>query len=161
METSLLIILGSCISFSALLYYFIFVKRESDLGWRGRAGIFSILFIITPIILIVLFSQSGAEDRLRKIGFEPHPNFSGSVGIAVGTGKNPIWVFSTDGDSNSILQFYKVHENHGDWSLLTESQNELVFEKEHQKMSIHIGDGNVVFSLMASEETESNHDAGG
>ena len=103
MEISLILILCGCISFAALLYYFIFAKKEADLGGRGRAGIFSILFVIVPIILIVLFMQFEAESNLVKMGFKPHPSFSSSVGAATGTGENPTWVFSTTGETGSIL----------------------------------------------------------
>ncbi len=151
MDMSLFAILGFCWSFAALLYYFLFVKKVIDIGGRGRAGIFAILFVITPILLVVLLDQSGAEGRLNKIGFAPYPEFSGSVGIATGTGLNPIWVFSTDAETASVIQFYKVRVNHGEWTLVAESRDGLKFEKDDQYMSIHVGDGNVVFSSMAKE----------
>lgn len=151
METPLLLILGACLSFAALLYYFLIIKRETDLGWRGRSGIFVIIFVITPVLLIVLFNQSGAEDRLRKTGFNPYPDFSSSVGTATGTGEKPIWLFSTDSKADSVLLFYKEEKNHHGWSLIAEDHNKLVFEKGRQTMSIRIDNGNVLFSLGPDE----------
>lgn len=109
------------------------------------------LFVIAPIILMVLFGQFEAENRLLKMGFKLHPSFSGSVGVATGTGKNPIWVFSTTGETGSILQFYKDPSNHDSWSVKTENTNGLVFEKDSKKMSILIGNENVFFSLIQNE----------
>ncbi|PHS32974.1 MAG: hypothetical protein COA95_01245 [Methylophaga sp.] len=109
------------------------------------------LFLIIPILLIVLYGQFGAENRLIKIGFKPHPSFSGSVGVATGTGKNPIWVFSTTAETSSILQFYKDPSNHDSWSIKTENTNGLVFEKGSKNISILISNGNVVFSLIKNE----------
>ena len=151
MEISLISILCGCISFAALLYYFIFAKKEADLGGRGRAGIFSILFVIVPIILIVLFMQFEAESNLVKMGFKPHPSFSSSVGAATGTGENPTWVFSTTGETGSILQFYKNPSNHDGWTLNVENQNLLIFRKDSKKMSVLVNNGNVVFSLIKNE----------
>lgn len=151
MELSLILILGSCILFAAVLYYFLFVKREADLGERGKAGIFTIFFVIAPIILIVLLMQFGAESRLEKLGFKPHPSFSSSVGAATGVGENPIWIFSATGNPDSIFQFYKDPRNHAGWSLQAENTNGLVFRKDKNKMSILINNGDVVFSLVTNE----------
>ena len=107
METSLILILSISLSFAALLYYVFIVKRQLDIGARGVAGMIVILVVITPILLMVIFNQSGAEQRLRKYGFNPHPDFTGSVGIATGSGKHPIWLFSTNAKTESIVQFYK------------------------------------------------------
>lgn len=151
METSLLLTLGACLAFAALLYYFFFIRRETDLGARGKAGIFIIICVITPILLIILLDQSGAEDRLRETGFNPYPDFASSVGAATGTDKNPIWLFSTGGNADAVFRFYKEKKNHRGWSLVAEEPGELVFNKGRQRMSIRIDDGNVLFSLGTKE----------
>ena len=147
METSLLVILIFCLSFAALLYYVFIFKKEMDLGDQGKAALFTTVFVILPILVIVIWNQFESKDRLSEIGFTPYPEFVSSVGVATGAGNNPIWVFSTEDDENSILQFYKISENHTGWSLVSETPNSLVFKRKNQKTTIHVGNGNVFFSL--------------
>ena len=147
MQTSLILILGISLSFAALLYYVFIVKRQLDIGSRGVAGMIVILVIITPIILMVIFNQSGAEQRLKKYGFNPHPDFTGSVGIATGSGENPIWLFSTNTKTEFIVKFYKQADNHDGWVLISENNSRLVFVKKGKKMSINISNKNVFFTL--------------
>ena len=147
METSLLIILIFCVSFAALLYYVFIFKKEMDLGEQGKAALFTAVFVILPILVIVIWNQFESKDRLSVIGFSPHPGFVSSVGVASGAGKNPIWVFSIEDDELSILQFYKNSENHSGWSLVSESHNSLVFRRGNEKTTVHVGNGTVVFSM--------------
>ena len=148
MEISLILILGVSLSFAALLYYVFVVKRQLDIGARGVAAMIAILVIITPILLMVLFNQSGAEQRLKKLGFNPHPDFTASVGVATGMGENPIWLFSTNAKTETIVKFYKSKDNHHGWSLISESYNRLVFVKKDKKISISVSNENVYFTLM-------------
>lgn len=147
MQTSLILILVFSLSFAALLYYVFIVKRQLDLGGRGVAGMIVILVIITPIILMVIFYQSGAEQRLKKYGFNPHPDFTGSVGIVTGLGENPIWLFSANTKTEFIVEFYKKTDNHDGWVLISENNSRLVFVKKDKKMSIIISNENVLFTL--------------
>ena len=147
METSLFLILGLSLAYAALLYYIFIVRRQSDIGSLGVSAMMVMLFIITPIMLMAVFSQSGAEQRLKEHGFSPHPNFTGSVGVATGEGENPIWVFSTDTNMQSIVKFYKKPGNHDGWLLVSESNNRLVFVKKDQRMSINISSKNVAFTV--------------
>lgn len=147
MEHFLLIILGVILLDVALLYYMFIVKRYQDLALQGRASIFIQLFVITPVILIVLLNQSGAEYRLNKAGFNPHPEFCGTVGVAAGMGENPTWLFSIDSDIASTIQFYRDRKNRKGWTLSSENKNMLVFIKDDKKMSILINSENVAFSL--------------
>ena len=149
METSLILILGISLFYAALLYYLFIVKRLKDLGSQGVAGMMVILFVIAPIVLIVVFNQSGAEQRLKEYGFNPHPDFTSSIGVATGSGENPIWLFSTETKTESIVQFYKKAENHDGWLFIRENNNGLVFVKKDKKMLINISNENVSFTLFA------------
>ena len=149
MESSLILTLGLSLLYAASLYYIFIVKRLRDLGSDGVAGMIVILVVITPIILMVLYNQSGADQRLKKYGFNPHPDFTSSVGIATGSGEHPTWLFSTNAKIESIVEFYKKLDNHKGWLLISENNNRLVFVKEGEKMSININDENIVFTLYA------------
>lgn len=147
MDVSLLAILAFCLSYAAALYYFIFVRREARLGPWGRSGLVTLLFVITPVLAMILWYQSGAESRLEGLGFNSYPGFVSSSGIATGVGDAPIWVFTIVGDEDSVLLFYKQSENHAGWTLVSESDMGLVFERGSEKLSILVGEGNVVFSI--------------
>ena len=147
MDTALFAILGFCLFFAALLYYVIFVRREARLGPWGRSGLVTLLFVITPVLVIVLWYQSGAQSRLAKLGFNPYPGFISSSGIATGSGETPIWVFSIEGDERSVLMFYKKNENHDGWSLVSESETGLIFERGNEVLTVFVGAGSVVFSM--------------
>ncbi len=151
MEISLIIILSFTLLFAVLLYYVFIVKRKHDLGARGIAGMIVMIAIIAPILLMVLFNQSGAEQRLKEMGFNPHPDFTGSIGIATGSGENPIWIFSTNAETESIVHFYKERDNHDGWSLISENHNRLFFIKKDKKMSISVSNKKVFFTLIPDQ----------
>ena len=150
MEISLLAILVFCVSYDALLYYFIFIRREARLGPWGRSGLVTLLFVITPVLVMILWYQSGAESRLERMGFSPYPGFVSSSGIATGSGEAPIWVFSIEGNEGSVLQFYRKNENHVGWTLVSESEMGLTFERGSEILSVFVGADNVIFSLKPS-----------
>lgn len=147
MDFSLLAILIFCVSYAALLYYIIFVRREARLGPWGRSGLVTLLFVITPVLVMVLWYQSGAESRLERMGFTPYPGFVSSSGIAAGQGKAPVWVFSIEGHEGAVLQFYKRDENHVGWSLVSESEMGLMFARGDERLSVYVGADNAVFTL--------------
>ena len=151
MDLSLLAILVFCVLFAAVLYYLIFVKKDVLPDGRAQSGLVTALFVITPVLVIVLWYQSGSESRLQKLGFNPYPGFVSSSGIAAGQGKAPIWVFAIEGDEGSVLQFYKSNENHLGWSLVSESEMGLIFERGSERLSVSVGEGNVVFSMKPGE----------
>lgn len=147
MDSTLIAILVGGLSFAALLYYVFFIRRETDLSGWGTSGLIAMLFVIAPVIIMALWSQSGAESRLNELGFEPHPGFVSSVGIATGTGRNPTWVFSTDAEAQAIMDFYRQHQNRDGWSLAAERQSSLTFTKAHERMTVHVSEGSVIFAL--------------
>lgn len=147
MDTGLIWTLLFCWSLAALLYYVVIVRQERDLGGWGISSLFALIFVITPILLMALWSQKGAEDRLLEIGFKPHPSFDSSIGIAAGVGENPTWIFSTTAAEGVLIDYYKDRENRGTWRVSSENEGGLLFEKGRQRMTLFVGGGNVVFSL--------------
>ena len=151
MDTSLIITLAGLLLFAWALYYYLFIKRESDFFFLGKSGLFIIMFFIVPIIATMLYYQSGAKDRLQKSGFTPHSSFKSSVGVAAGTGDNPIWMFTTEFDKQAIVDFYKQKQNHQGWKLTDENKKWLIFSKKDKKMSINISNNTALF-MIAPEE---------
>ena len=109
------------------------------------------MLFIAPILATTLYYQSGAKDRLKENGFTPHSSFESSVGVAAGTGDNPIWMFSTEFDKASIVDFYKQEQNHEGWTLSGEDEKWLFFIKNDKKMRININN-NVALFMIAPQE---------
>ena len=151
MDTSLIITLSALLLFAWVLYYYLFIKRESDFFFLGKSGLFIIIFFIAPILATTLYYQSGAKEKLQKSGFTPHSSFESSVGVAVGTGDNPIWMFSTELDKASIIDFYKQEQNHQGWKLSGEDEKWLTFTKNNKIMRINISNNTVLFMIAPQE----------
>ena len=151
MDTSLIITLIGLLLFAWALYYYLFIKRESDFFFLGKSGLFIIMFFIVPIIATTLYYQSGAKDRLQKNGFTPHASFKSSVGVATGTGDNPIWMFTTELDKQAIVDFYKQKQNHQGWKLTDEDEKWLTFSKKDEKMRINISKNTALFVITSQE----------
>lgn len=147
MDLDLIALLGGCLLLAALLYYVIFVRREEPIGSWGKSGLVSLVFVLVPVLLIALWYQSGAENRLKEIGFTPYPGFISSSGVAAGQGKNPIWVFSVEGDLAAVLEFYRRPENHNGWTLVSENEGLLLFRHEKRLVSISANMKSVAFLL--------------
>jgi len=138
MDTSLIITLSALLLFAWALYYYLFIKHESDFFFLGKIGLVIIMFFIVPILATILYYQAGAKDRLASVGFTPHPGFDSSIGVATGTGENPVWMFSTELDKKSLIDFYKQEQNHKDWVSVEEDDDWLTFTKNNKKMRINI-----------------------
>ena len=147
MDTSLIITLTGLLLFAWALYYYLFIKRENDFFFLGKIGLFIIMLFIAPIIATTLYYQSVAKDKLKKNGFTPHSSFESSVGIAVGTGNNPIWMFSTEFEKQAIVDFYKQEQNHKGWELTSEDEKWLVFTKKNKIMRINISNNTALFMI--------------
>ena len=151
MDTSLIITLSALLVFAWALYYYFFVKHGKDFFFLGKSGLFIIMLFIAPIIATTLYYQSGAKDKLQKTGFTPHSSFESSIGVAAGTGDNPIWMFSTELDKASIIDFYKQEQNHQSWTLTDEDEKWLTFTKKDKKMRINISNNTALFMLAPQE----------
>ncbi len=151
MDTSLIITLIVLLLFAWSLYYYLFIKRESDFFYLGKSGLVIIMLMIVPILVTVLYYQAGAKDRLSASGFPPHSSFGSSVGVAAGTGENPIWMFSTELEKQAIIDFYEQEQNHQGWKLEGEDEKWLTFVKNDKKMRINISNDTVLFMIAPQE----------
>ena len=147
MDTSLIITLTVLLLFVWSLYYYLFIKRESDFFYLGKIGLVIIMFVIVPILATVLYYQGGAKERLNTTGFTPHSSFESSIGVAAGTGDNPIWMFSTEFNKASLIDFYKQEQNHKGWKLTSEDEKWLIFSKKNQNMRINISNSTALFVI--------------
>ena len=151
MDATLLVLLLASLAFAALLAYFIFVRREWDIGGRGRAGIFTILFVIAPVLVIAMVLQSGADTRLQEAGFVPHASFDSVSGVAAGLGDEPYWVFDSAAGRDAILAFYRLPENHPGWRLTGDSAGRLVFERQGKRMLVNVDERHVFFTRFEAD----------
>ncbi|MFQ5917747.1 MAG: hypothetical protein ACE5I0_08065, partial [Candidatus Binatia bacterium] len=85
--------------------------------------------------------QSGAENRLARVGIVPHPSIEETVGVAMGVGDNPIWMFTVDAPAESIADFYRTEANRQGWNLTNDSPTMLILNRGEKKMVIGVHEG--------------------
>lgn len=155
MQDSIIIILLAFTIMAAYGYYVGFIRRDPLIGWLAQAGFVFSICVMIPFLIIVLWLQSGAKDRLARIGFVPHPSIEESVGISVGIGKRPIWVFETHASEKSIADFYSVEKNREGWSLTNNNPVMMIFKKDKMTMVIGVAkewtSSSIIYKL--SEDT--------
>ena len=150
MEKSILLLLFFSVLLGVSGYYIGFVKPPKTFAWLAKATFFCSLVLI-PILCLVLWFQSGAKERLSNTGFVPHPNIEEPIGIAFGIGKNPIWIFKTDDDKNSVFNFYNESASRPGWELTSNEGSYLLFKQGNKEMTVGHQEGwisnSIVFML--------------
>jgi hypothetical protein len=141
MQFSIIIILIFCIILAGQGYYSGYYRPTAILAWLAQAGFIFMTFLMIPILIIVLWLQSGAQDRLAGTRFIPHPSIEETVGIAAGVGKNPKWAFKTEASEDSIFNFYRDKENRKGWELINDDSIMMIFQEGKKKMVIGVSKG--------------------
>lgn len=131
MEKSIILLLFFSILLSAIGYYLGFIKPPKVFAWLAKSTFVFSTFFLIPLLAAVLWFQSGAEGRLEKTGFVPHPDIKEVIGIAFGTGANPVWIFKTASDEESIMNFYNETSSRPGWQLVSKNDSMLIFKKEN------------------------------
>ena len=154
MQDSIIIILSGCIILAAYGFYAGFIRREPLTDWKARAGFVFLVSVIIPLLIIVLWLQSGAKGRLARTGFVPHPSVEESVGISVGIGKRPTWVFKFHASEKSIADFYRLEENREGWNLTNNNPLMMILKKDKTTMVIGVNKGlrsNTIIYMLTKE----------
>lgn len=151
MDTALIALLAGCLVLAALLYYVNYVHPQEPTGHWGKSGLINLMLVLVPVLVIALWFQDGAEDRLAELGLTPYPGFVSSSGVATGAGESPVWVFSVEGDPEQVLAFYRRAENRAGWSLHSESGSLLLLEKEGRLLSVAASPGSVAIMVRPGE----------
>jgi hypothetical protein len=137
MQSSIIITLFISIILAAYGFYAGYYRPTAKLTWLVQACFGCMIFLMIPSLIIVLWVQSSAQDRLAETGFNPHPAIEETVGITAGFGKNAKWVFKTDAAKDSIFNFYRDEDNSLDWVLINEKSDVLIFRRgKRRKMVI-------------------------
>ena len=141
MEISVMALAIIFIILAIYCYYAGFVKRDPYTYWIAQGGFVFSTFFMIPFLLIVLWLQSTATDRLtKKTGVVPHPSIVESVGIATGIGNNPTWIFKVKASPEEIMTFYGHENNRPGWNPVSDNRviKMLVFKRDKQRISISI-----------------------
>ena len=93
MDSSLILLLIALIALNIQSYYFGWVRPPKVAAWLQQTSFIVLTFLLIPLLVYSLYSQSQAESRLEDYGIVPHPAIKNAVGIANGKGDNPIWLF--------------------------------------------------------------------
>jgi len=135
MDKSIILLLVFSFVLSAISYYLGYRRPAIKFSWFAKVSFISVTLLLIPVLVIVLYFQSTAKSRLSETGFVPYPNIKETVGIAFGTGKNPIWIFKIKGQ-NYIEKFYSEESNRPGWKLIKRSNNMQTYRKGNKIMSI-------------------------
>ena len=104
--------------------------------WRVLTGFLITGFVLLPSTIAVLAAQAGAERRLAAVGIAPHPDLRHSVGIAVGLGDRPFWVFVADPGDEDPLGFYDDPANLDGWHVLERSPGMRILGSDGRRASV-------------------------
>lgn len=160
MQTAIIVILLICIILAAFGCYSGYIRPIPISAWMAQAGFFFMTFVMIPFLVIVLWLQSGAKDRLAATGFVPHPSIKESVGITTGIGNSPTWTFKTEESNKTIVDFYRLEKNRQGWKLTNDSPLIMIFEKDGKKMVIGVHKGwtsnTIIYKLTAQNDPESH-----
>jgi hypothetical protein len=136
MQSSLIFLLIVFIALSLLGYYYGFFRPTVVAAWLSQASFMISTFMMIPILVYVLVSQSGAIERLENTGIRPYPGITESVGLGNGQGDNPTWIFEVRASSGEIREFYSSAQNTGDWAFQGDDGIFLRFRKNDQVLKI-------------------------
>lgn len=136
MGTTVVMLLAACVGLAGLGYYLGYARPTRVLAWLGQASFIFLTFFMAPLLAVVLWLQFGAKDRLSKAGIVPHPAIEETVGVAMGLGDNPTWVFALDASADPIIDFYHVEGNRPGWELVSKGHELLVLRRDRKKMII-------------------------
>lgn len=140
MQTSLILLLIFSLVLSIQGYYLGFYRPPAVLAWLAQSTFVIATFMLIPILAYVLFTQSGAIERLESTGIRAYPGIKESIGISTGRGDNPTWVFEVRASSEEVREFYGSKENTGEWSFQVDDGIFLRFTKDGQVMKIAFRD---------------------
>lgn len=116
-------------------YYLGYKAPAGRFPWIARASFLSVAFLLLPALVVILFYQSSAKDRLLQTGFVPYPEITETVGISFGTGSNPTWIFKVKTD-DGIEEFYLDESNRPGWSFVKSGENVSIYQKGNSKMMV-------------------------
>lgn len=141
MQTSIIVLLVICLYLAVQGYYFGFIRPPRVFAWLQQATFVFMAFLMIPFLAGVLWLQSGAENRLARVGIVPHPSIEETVGVAMGVGDNPIWMSTVDAPAESIADFYRTEANRQGWNLTNDSPTMLILNRGEKKMVIGVHEG--------------------
>ena len=135
MSSSIVIVLLFCIILSGLSFFIGYIRPPKSLSWIAKGTFIISSFLLIPSLAAILYCQSTAASRLEEFRIAPYPDITETVGIAFGTGDDPLWVFRTKGTIN-IQNFYNYESNRPGWELKESGDNSLTLEKEGRELMI-------------------------
>lgn len=112
-------------------------RGPNPFRWKAQASFLAVVVLLIPFLGGTLVAQARAQERLRALGVEPHPELRHVVGWAMGIGSQPVWLFRAEGDPASLLEYYLNPETRTGWEVQSHAPGLGVFlEREGQQLRI-------------------------
>ena len=135
MDSSLTLLLLALVALDIQAYYFGWHRPPKALAWLQQASFIVLSFLLVPLLVYTLYSQSQALNRLERHGIAPHPAIKNAVGIANGSGENPIWLFKLSNNENA-LDYYRNLPDTAQWRLVEDLGVQLRFTSDTSTLTI-------------------------
>ena len=156
MQISLIGILIFSTFFAGVTYYLGYYRSKEPFYWLSQSSFIITIFLLIPLLLIVLWLQNDSQNKLAEIGFVPVSSIQQSVGISVGIGENPTWIFETNQGKEAVFSFYRNKNNRQNWELVSDTPAILLFKQENRKMVIALSEVRTTNTLIFSLNNNSN-----
>ena len=132
---------------ATLLAYVYVQRRSADAGAGGRSALLTLMTVLIPVVLLVLWHQHQSVNRLEALGFVPHPGLHNSIGVATGSGAQPVWLFELNAPVADVIDFYRQPQHHAGWQLLAQTSQGLLFERGNSRLAVELSEDKAAFIL--------------
>lgn len=112
-------------------------------GYHSTKRLLGALTAGILMVSFILYSQSDSvnKSKLETAGFSSNPTFTKASFLP------GVWLFETKEKKESLKKYYKNKDNYGDWLLINETRDALVFQKDKKEMKLLFSNENVSFFL--------------
>jgi hypothetical protein len=153
-EPALIGVWIALVGLTAFSYYLCYALPTGVYYGRIRAGFTALVVVLIPLVSVVLVEQASAVRRLEAHGVAVLPEARHVMGIAVGRGAEPTWVFRASVSDAAILDFYDDPTMRPGWELAERGALLRVLRRDAAEMTVVVGSaGHVIYALGSSRQT--------
>lgn len=150
MDAGLLAFALFLIGMAVVLFRIGFARSAPAGAARAQAGFVMIAAVLVPALLVTLALQATARGRLERLGIRLPAGVGSAVGVAVGLGPEPTWVFRLrDAELDPAVHFREESVRPG-WELLS-SEGVVTLHRAGEALTVMRSrtSGTVTFQLRA------------
>ena len=148
MQPALIGVWIALVGLAAFSFYLGYVLPSGVYYGRIRAGFTALVVVLIPLVTVVLVEQASAVRRLEAHDVTVLPEARHVMGIAVGRGAEPTWVFRASMNDAAILDFYDDPTTRAGWELAEHGALLRVLRRGTSVMTVVVGSaGHIIYAL--------------